>query len=142
MAGKGWGIIHKMDNLKHDLNDIKIRILNADEFNRSDLVEIFRKNESLVPNPLITNIQIAEDENGKIIGLVVLQPQYHAEPIYVADEYKHTKLHVKLIEAMLNPFKEVKGLRIWIFSPNSKIARLALRFGFAFKDYEVFVKEF
>lgn len=130
-----------IDNLKPNSDDVTIRILNADEFSREDLVDIFVNNKSLVPNSFNAHIQIAE-KDGKIVGLAVLQPQYHAEPIWISEEYRNTSLHKKLIEAILEPFKNIRGLRIWIFSPNSKIAKLAMRFGFKHKDYEVFVKEF
>ena len=129
------------DNPIKSLDDVKIRMLNMNEFSRKDLVEIFEKYESFVPNPLNALIQIAENNEGKIVALAVLQPQYHAEPIYVDPEYSHTMLHKRIIETLLKPFEGIKGLRIWVFSPNNKIANLAMRFGFKLKNYEVFVKE-
>lgn len=119
-----------------------LRILNADEFSRSDLLEIFAINESLVPNPLSAHIQIAENEEGKIIAIAVLQPQYHLEPIYVDPEYRDTNVCKDIIETTINLVKNIKGLRIFAFSPDSRIAKLAIRFGFKFKNYEVFVREF
>lgn len=128
------------DNLT--IYNIKIRMLNADEFNREDLVNIFVENESSVPNPLNSTIQVAEDKDGKIVGFAVLQPQYHAEPIYVDKHYRNTQLHSLLIHRLLSPFNEISGLRVFVFAPNGKIARLCEKFGFKKKEYEVFIKEF
>lgn len=123
------------------LDNINYRILNADEFNREDLVEIFVENKAYIPNPLVSNIQVAE-KDGKIIGLAVLQPQYHAEPIWVHPEYRDTILHKSLIESLLNPLKNLKNLRVFIFAPNSKIISLATRFGFKEKAYTVMERIF
>lgn len=122
--------------------EYKVRILNANEFSRPDLIEIFSRHKSLVPNPLVTNIYVGENEKGRIVGIAVLQPQYHLEPIEVETFYRDTALHKDLIDAAINSVKEIKGLRIWAFSPNNKIANLAMRFGFKLKNYEVFVREF
>lgn len=123
------------------LEGINYRALNAEEFARKDLQEIFLKYRAFIPNPLVSHIQIAE-KDGKIVALGVLQPQYHAEPIFVAEEYRDTQLHKHIIESLLKPLESIKGLRVFIFSPNNHIAKLASRFGFKFKNYEVFEKEF
>lgn len=123
------------------LDNVKIRILNADEFSREDLVSVFRKNKSNVPNPSIANIVIAENENNKIVGFAVLQPQYHAEPIYVDREYRDTNLHKELIDELLGNIPTIAGLQIFVFAPNDKIVELAKRFGFQELDYKVFVRK-
>lgn len=124
-----------------DLDEVKIRILNADEFHREDLLEIFAAYESNIPNPQIATIQVAE-KDGKIVGFGVLQPRYHAEPIYVKEEFRHTDLHKRIIESLLKPFESIKGLSIYVFSPNSRIFKLALRFGFKPTGWEVLVRKF
>lgn len=123
------------------LDNINYRILNADEFDREDLINIFESERAYVPNPLVSHIQIAE-KDGKIIGLAVLQPQYHAEPIWVHPEYRDTILHKSLIESLLNPLKNLKNLRVFIFAPNSKIVALAERFGFRERSYTVMERTF
>ncbi len=124
------------------MQNFSARILNADEFNREDLLEIFANNKSLVPNPLSSSIQVVEDDNGKIIALAVLQPQYHLEPIYVDPNYRNTMLHKVIVDSAINIVKHIPGLRLFVFSPNDKITELAKRFGFKFKDYVVLVREF
>lgn len=120
----------------------KVRILNASEFDREDLIKIFSDNKSLVPYPLNAHIQIAENDDGKIVALAVLQPQYHLEPIWVDPEYRSTPVHKEVVKGVLNIIQSIKGLKIFAFSPDDKIARLCVRFGFKYKSYEVFMKEF
>lgn len=134
-------MVFAMDKITNKLDNINYRILSADEFDREDLVAIFESNQAFIPNPLVSNIQVAE-KDGKIIGLAVLQPQYHAEPIWVHPEYRDTNLHKSLIESLLNPLKSLKNLRIFIFAPNSKIVTLAERFGFKERAYTIMERIF
>lgn len=123
------------------MEGINYRILEADEFGNQTLHEVFAEFGANIPDPLISNIQIAE-KDGKIIGIAVLQPQYHAEPIWVHKDYRDTMLHKELIETLLNPLRNIRGLRIFIFAPNSKIVKLAARFGFKQKEYTVMERTF
>lgn len=123
------------------LSNIKLRLLNEDEFYREDLVSIFKSNGSIVPDSRAARILIAETNEGKLIGLYTMQPQLHAEPMWIDEEYKDTLLCIKLGRELLNLYNGIKGLVIYTFSPNNKTGSLLKRLGFNKLNYEVYSKE-
>lgn len=124
------------------MSDYNIRFLNEDEYSRIDLVAIFAGNGATVPDSAISKIVVAENKEGLIKGLYVLQPIYHAEPIWIHPDYRGSFLSSKLMKAMLEPLETMKGLVIYTFSSSSKISSLAKRFGFKETNYSVLKKEF
>lgn len=120
----------------------KLRILTNEEYEREDLKKIFADNNSKVPQPEVSNIAVAENEEGRIIGFYVLQPIYHAEPIWIDPEVNLPNLHKELMDVVIEPLRFIKGLVVYVFAPNKKIANLAKRFGFKELDYKVLEQRF
>lgn len=120
----------------------KLRILTNEEFDREDLKTIFEQNGGRVPSAEHSSIAVAEDENGKLLGFYVLQPVYHAEPIWINPEVNIPSLHKELMDVIIEPLRHIKGLVIYAFAPNKKIANLAKRFGFVELDWKVLEQKF
>jgi hypothetical protein len=119
-----------------------IRPLGLQEWQREDINHVFRENRTTMPDPNSSNISIAENEKGELVGFGVLQPIYHAEPIWVREDYRDTSAHKDIVNAMLEPLKLITGLRIYVFAPDSKIAYLATKNGFKELPYMVFERIF
>lgn len=122
----------------------RIRMLTSEEFAREDLKAIFEAHGAKVPQAEHSSIAIAEDEEGKLLGFHTLQPVYHCEPEWIDPEVRgvYPSLHKDLMEVIIEPLKHIKGLVIYAFAPNEKIANFAKRFGFKERDWKVLEQRF
>ena|SRR5215831_9603367 len=108
-----------------------IRFLSPEEFTRNDIVKVFADNSNVVPNPLVSKILIAEDENnGELLGFLVLQPAYHIEPIYIAPDKRNSLLYDRMIKGMFTFLHDVNLPEVFASADNDRIANLAKHYGF------------
>lgn len=125
-----------------EVHEVNIRLLEANEYDNETLKEIFAAYKVELPSPLESKILIAENNKKEIVGFYTLQTAYHAEPIWVREDFRNTLLHERLMNKMYNSLKHLKGLRIFVLATNDKITRLAERFGFKKLSHVVLTKEF
>lgn len=124
-----------------DINSLNFRLLHEIEFLRADVIDIFTKGGVSVPNPKLAKIQIAEDVDKKIVGLYVMQPAFHAEPMWIHEEYRDTLLCIRLGKELLKVYAGIKGLIIYAFAPEDNAGGFLRRLGFDKLNYIVYQKE-
>lgn len=112
------------------------RMLNADEWER--LVPLFEGHEGALPVPEIASASIAEDDDGEIQGMLMLQLQFHMEPLVIkTPRVSFERLHRTLSEALA----ERKGLTYYVFVPDAKIAAMVGHLGLQPEPWEVWKGE-
>lgn len=101
---------------------MKYELLKPEEFNR--LFPIFEKLGFLVP--AFGTVAIAKD-NDRIAGGLCLQPAFHVEPLWVAEDYRGRVnpqcLHDELIKVL------PKGTPYFAFVPSRNIALITAQCG-------------
>ena len=113
---------------------MKYRLLGPDEWGR--LNEIMA--QQFIPHPDSATAAIAEDENGKIQGVLFLQLAIHMEPLVLGSPaVNFERLHDALLEAV----SQDKGLRIYCFSDKEIVSAMAKHVGMRELPHKVFEKE-
>lgn len=89
------------------------------------LEPIFAEFNSSLPSPELARIAVAIDSDGNIQGMLVLQPVFHMEPIWLSSEaraeVRYTKL-VKVLEDDLDRVREGHAVHFFAFStPESAV---------------------
>lgn len=107
------------------------RILGKSEWDRlQGIVE-----PQFIPSPQASAAAIAEDESGKITGVLFLQMVMHMEPLVLkSPQVNFEKLHDVLISAV----SEHKGLHIFVFSDKEIVDRMANHVGMKELPYKIF----
>jgi hypothetical protein len=110
------------------------RILEASEWHR--LKEIME--ERFIPQPEAGSAAVAEDEDGKIVGVWFLQLAMHMEPLVL----KSPKVNFKrLHDVLFGQISQHTGLRLYCFSDKDLVSAMAEHVGFRELPYKVFEKE-
>ncbi len=113
---------------------MKYRLLDASEWNRLD--ELMGK--EFIPSPDVASVAVAEDESGKITGLLFVQLVFHMEPLVLTSpKVSFERLYNVLYDAL----KQHNGLRFYCFSESEIIDRMANHLGLELLPYKVFMKE-
>ena len=110
---------------------MKYRLLESSEWDR--LKEIV--DPEFIPNPQGAAAAIAEDESGKIAGVLLLQMAFHCEPLVLkSPQVNFERLHDVLHSAV----EQHKGLHIYVFSDKEIVDRMAKHVGMKELPYKVF----
>lgn len=118
-----------------------IRLLNNDEFTRIDLLKIFEEEGFTEPDPHLCKVIVAEDKEKNIVGLYLTRPVFHAEPMWVREDYRSSLLCVRLGKALLKLYEHFKGLELFAFAHRKEITKALSKGGFEELPYTVLRKE-
>jgi GNAT superfamily N-acetyltransferase len=119
-------------------NEVKIRILPPDEYYR--LAFLFVANGGQLPAPPMSQIAVAEDSNGDIIGCGVLQLVAHFEPIWVSEDYRNRGVALLLIEK-INEIADNVPCAYYSFAENERIAHICVENGMKLLPYTVYLRK-
>lgn len=119
----------------------KIRLLENKEFEREDFKKLLDENDYHAVDPYTCKILIAEDENKNIVAALVTRPQFHTEPLIIDKKYQKSFLAVRMFRAVIELYKNYKGLNLFIFSHRRAINVASKRVGFQEMPYTVLRKE-
>jgi hypothetical protein len=112
------------------------RILAPEEWLR--LLPLFEGHAEALPLPEFATAAIAEDDDGEIQGMLMLQLQFHMEPLVIRNpRVSFERLHRTLHDALA----ERKGLVYYAFIPDSKIRRMVEHLGMTAEPWEVWKGE-
>lgn len=110
------------------------RLLAREEWPRlAELVE-----ERFLPSPEVATVAVAENEDGVIEGMLMLQLQLHMEPLVILNPaVSFMRLHAVLDGALA----ERKGVCYFAFTADDKVARMAELVGMEPTPYRVWKRE-
>lgn len=91
----------------------------------------------LVPEPRLSEICVAETEQGEIAGFLIAQAVVHLEPIFIRPEFKHAVRFNKLVEKL----ESVVGRNYYCFSESSLVERMLKFVGFLKLPYKVWKRK-
>ena len=97
---------------------LNYRLLLPDEYGR--LTSLFNGNP--LPHPEASCIAVAEDEQGNIQGFLVLQLQWHMEPLSILDPRVN---FLRLKETLDNQLREFPGSCYYALIDSEKVAKMA-----------------
>jgi hypothetical protein len=100
-----------------------------------------------VPDPEMSSIAVAVDEDGELAGFWVLQTTIHAEPVHIAPKYRgeaggEKKVWRVLAEKIQEPFQEGGGFYVFIPKDREDLVHMAREYGLEVLDWRVAKKEF
>jgi len=119
-------------------NEVKIRILPPDEYYRLDF--LFTANGSQLPAPPMSQIAVAEDSNGDIVGCFVLQLVAHGEPIWVSDDYRNRGVALLLIEK-INEIADRVPCVYYSFAEDERVAHICEENSMQKLPYKVYLRK-
>ncbi len=120
--------------MKKQINETTYRWLKKEEWGR--IAAIFREHDVEPPSEEISIVAVAE-ENGRIVGLLPLQLVAHAEPLWIAPGHEG-KVSWKRLLAMIDAGVRKTVTQYYIFSPDSRIARMCELVGLERLPWSVF----
>lgn len=107
-----------------------------------ELVPIFSQYNVPPPQPETALASVAE-VNGRIVGVLMVQPQVHAhtEPLWIAEEYRQSVKWWKLL-ANIDAFYESIGCcgYVYAFADNERIESFLRRAGYQKLNYTVWIR--
>jgi len=110
------------------------RLLEPTEWHRLNVI----MESQFIPHPDAASAAIAEDETGKLVGVLFLQLALHMEPLKLTNpSVNFQRLHDVLYDAV----SQDKGLRIYVFSDKDIIDAMAVKVGMIPLPYKVFEQE-
>jgi hypothetical protein len=95
-------------------------------------------NEVYIPPPEAATAAVAEDENGVLKGCLLLQLQFHMEPLVIRDPVVKFNRLVGVLDAAM---VDRGGLTYYCFSDSEKVDRMAQLSGFRKLPFTVWEKE-
>lgn len=103
----------------------KYRKLPSDEWHKVE--HIFRDElgdgvPQSLPHPSLAEIEVAEDEDGTVVGVLVKQLVAHLEPLWIAPEHRGKVSWTKMV-------KDLNPRNVYMFAHDGKSARRAEVFG-------------
>jgi hypothetical protein len=101
------------------------RILPPEEWGRAS--HLFEENGQRLPDPRMASIAAAEDFDGTIAGVLVVQVAVHLEPLIIKNPRVDFRRLQSTIEANL---EKNKGMAYYCFTDTDKMARIAEIGGF------------
>jgi hypothetical protein len=113
---------------------MKYRLLPAEEWDRLDEVLA----PQFIPSPQAATAAVAEDDEGRIQGVLFLQLQLHMEPLLITSSRVSFK---RLQETLHAQVAEHRGLCYFAFTDDPKVARMAELCGMEHVPMQVFRKE-
>lgn len=112
------------------------RFLQTEEWDRLDELV---NGEGPIPPPTISNVAVAEDEDGEIVGALFLQLALHMEPLIITEKGKGKvdfRSFKDLLEASIASAESV----YYVFSPDAKIGKMCRVGGMTQLPYKVWMK--
>ena len=116
---------------------VTTRLLPADEYAR--LVPFFLATPDAMPSAISSQTAVAEDSDGNIIGFFVLQLVAHAEPIWVAEDYRQQGV-AKLLIDEINGVADEHGLSYYSFAQDERVEQLCAENGMQRLPYVIFLR--
>lgn len=89
----------------------------------------------LIPSPETSVIAIAEDDDGRILGVLPLQLQWHMEPLFL---FSPDISFSRLKEVLDNQLRDFPGSCYYTFVPNQQLAEIVGSAGMEFQPALVF----
>lgn len=116
---------------------LNCRFLEDNEYSR--LEELFRVHNDQLPNPNLSKIAIVErDSDKEIVGLFCYQLKGFAEPLWIAEDYRHNGIWLKLVEMIL-PLTE--GHKTYMIATTVEVVEMCERLGLKRVTNPVYIKE-
>lgn len=113
---------------------ITYRLLHSDEWYKLNSI----LDSKVIPHPDAASAAVAEDDEGKLLGVLFLQIALHMEPLVLSSpSVNFERLHDVLIDAVSTD----KGLHIYCFSDKDVIDAMAKHVGMKQLPYKVFEQE-
>lgn len=110
------------------------RWLPVDEWDR--VAERFTRRGVGLPNADLARIRVTEDD-GRVVAMLVLQYQPHAEPIEIDPEYRGRIWWPSMLKAV----EAACPSGVFVFAPNDRIAGMATSQGLTRLDWAVYRRE-
>lgn len=114
--------------------EFTVRMLPEEEFFRLEI--IFAASGGVMPDSRGSRIAVAEDADGNIVGMFVLQVVAHGEPIWVSDDYRKTGVGAALVEKI-----NEQGVGYYSFSESERVSEMCRANGMQELPYRVFFKK-
>lgn len=116
-----------------------VRFIESEEFH---IVDDFCREQGLsLLHPLFSKVVVGADEGaGRVAGLVAAQMVIHSEPIWIAEEYRGTRLWKELTEALDSYLTVVGAAGVYNQPTNPTAVKLVERMGYTRSDYPLYVK--
>lgn len=116
-----------------------IRPLQADEYPLA--APIFAAQGGSLPDPELSTIIGAFDDENALVGLWTLQVTYHAGPLWIDPAHRGTRLWQKLHEVMCIAFREMGGTGFYSFAGSPQMGHVFDVLGYKDLGYRVYKKE-
>lgn len=112
------------------------RFLQTEEWHRLDgLVN----GDGPIPSPTISNVVVAEDEEGEIVGALFMQLALHMEPMVIAEKGRG-KVDFRVFQDLLEASIGSSEANYYVFSPDAKIGKMCRVGGMTQLPYKVWMK--
>jgi hypothetical protein len=115
-------------------------MLTPEEF--QDLEPVFAQYGLTPPSPAYAVVAGAFTSEGQCVGFQCLQLFPHAEPLWIADDYRDEVSCHKLFDLLEEPFLEAQAGAMYVFVDNEKMDQIAQSVGFKPTAYKILIKEY
>ena len=100
---------------------LSYRILPESEWDKLDTVRD-KMPGPLPSNPLSSQCVVAENDQGRIVGILFMQMQWHMEPIHIDTNYRGKVNFPRLVNTLLEDAPA--GFHYWVFSTAKRIGQM------------------
>jgi len=109
-----------------DSDGLTYRLLKAEEWEK---LKGLAENDGWIPNPQVSAIVIAEDDDDKIVGFLVAQLAVHVEPLWVAPSSRGGVTMARLWHEMQGHLREQGVKAFFSHASNEEIGSYLERLG-------------
>lgn len=90
------------------------------------------------PSPTSSMVIVAKEcDTGRVVGLLAVQPIVHAEPLWVAEEYRGRHITEAMIKKAKSILKETR--EVMVYTTSERVGKLLTRLGLEhMTDWRVF----
>lgn len=120
--------------------EITYRMLRPDEWPKVEPIFIEHGGPQSLPCPEASAILVAEEQGG-IVGFLVIQPVVHAEPVWVREDHRGNGIARKLFSEVDDFMKGIGIKAYYTFSTETIVERLAQGNGMSLLPWKVWMKE-
>lgn len=117
---------------------LNYRMLSAEEW--SKLVPLIEGLDGPIPSPESSEVAVAEDEEGNLVGALFLQMTLHMEPLVIDPSGRGAVNFLKLRET-LEGSGELAHVPYYVFSEDPRVGKMCKLGGLRQLPYRVWFKE-